>query len=742
MRNIIIAIVLALLVGQEASAARRATASHANWWLCPARHTLPHRPEFSNDNRAPGSTEVRANSTKIIEHEISQFSGDAELIKDNEAVRGDEITYDERNELIDVQGHAHLWGPSLLWIGDRGLLNLDDNVSRLERGNYWLLDSPARGQAELIRHNDRQSISRLFKVDYTTCPEGEEVWKFTASKIKLDHLAERGSATNAILKVYNVPIFYIPYINFPLSDARKSGFLPPTIGTSSRSGLDIRQPYYINIAPNHDATVTPRVLDSRGVMLGGEYRYKYADIDGSLNFDYLPSDKLANGSDRSSVSFKHQQYYAEHRGVFNALLQNVSDAHYFEDFGYNLAVTSQIYLDRRIETTYANNLIWVHGLMQSYQIVDDSLPAKFGPYRRLPQIFAQTMFPMQNLRPYFFASTEMTYFDRDSSVTGGRMEVIPTLSFPIIKSYAFIKPTIALRHRDYLLTNPQNFDSHEQSDIPQFSLDSQLFFERRFNALGKGFLQTLEPRAYYLLVPKVGQDNLPVFDTGLYDFSFVTLFLDNRFSGRDRIGDANQMAVGVTSRLYSLDSGKEVIRGSLGQIYYFRNRAITLPTLAEDGNSTSEFIGEVAANMTDSWSARATLQWDPNDNETRKSALSIRYRPDDETVVNASYRLRKTTTDVEQTDLSFRVPITERIGLVGRWNYSLQSKQTLEVVGGIEYESCCWGLRIVSRRFIRNIQGEFDTSILAQFEFKGLGGFGQGASSLLQKSVPGYEATF
>ncbi len=738
--TIISVLILTLVSGSVVAANRRTVDEY--WWLCPVDRSLPIRPEFSSEALAAGSTEVRAESTRIVEQGVTEFSGEVELVQEGRALTADDVTYDQPNDTMAAVGQTKIWDATLLWSGYRAMFNLRDNRHRLERGNYWLIDRQGRGSAELIRTDNVTNVSRLERVDYTTCPVGAETWKFSASKIKLDHAEERGYATNALLKVRDMPVFWLPYINFPLSDKRKSGFLTPTIGNSNERGFDTEVPFYIDIAPNMDATVAPRYISERGLMLKGEYRYMGRKFESELNVEYLPGDKLAD-EDRSYVRLEHDHRYGVgNRGHVYALLQNASDAQYFEDFGGGLAITSQRFLDRRIQTEYLSERYQVYGLMQAYQNIDDSIPDRFGPYRRLPNVLAQTLFPQYSLRPHFYGLADVTYFDRADSVTGARVYLQPTLSLPFIKPWAYVRPSVGVRQSNYMLTNSQDFDSTITSAVPFFSTDAQFFLERRLRLFDTPLMQTLEPRAYYVLMPKVGQSDIPIFDTGLYDFTFLQLFNENRFAGRDRVGDTNQVALALTSRFLSLDSGREMLRTSLGQIYYFRDREITLPGSIIDDDSSSEFIGEVALNPTVSWSARATVQWDPHDNQTEKSALSLRYAPPDGTVINAAYRLRRAITDVEQTDLSWRIPLTENLSMVGRWNYSLQSKQSLELAGGFELESCCWGIRLLTRRFIRNVEGEFDNAIFMQAEFKGLGGFGRSAASFLRKSIPGYEPIF
>ncbi|MBI4696680.1 MAG: LPS assembly protein LptD [Gammaproteobacteria bacterium] len=677
-----------------------------------------------------------------MDRRTTLFVGNVEFVHGDQSAVADEVLYDQDASTANLEGRTSLWGPGLIWQGEKAFFNLDTKYGKLESGQYWLVDSPARGFAEEIRESQREKVSRLFRVDYTTCPEGAERWKFSASKIKLDRNNDRGYATNALLKVLDVPVFYFPYMSFPLSDKRKSGFLTPTFGSSTRAGTDVRIPYYVNLAPNYDLIVEPRIVSEHGMMLGGEARYLTEHARGNLNAEFLPSDNLNNGANRYVIRFQHQQSFDSGHGGMYALYETASDKRYFEDFGNSLAVSSQVFLDRRIQTSYVNNYVYLTGLLQDYQSIDTAIPGWANPYSRLPQVYAQTMMPMVSMRPYFFASSEVTYFDRPDSVTGARVEVLPSISLPWIKPYALIKPTLTLRQANYMLTNTGNFPGEISRTIPYFSVDSQFFLERRLDLFGLKMLQTFEPRAYYLIVPKVHQHDIPIFDTAMYDFSFLTLFLDNRFAGRDRVGDTNQLAMGLTSRFVGLDSGRELVRASLGQIYYFKEPSVALPNTVAPSHSTSDLIGELSSNLTEDLSARVTALWDPNSSDINKAALTLRYRPTARAVVNASYRLNRAVTDVDQTDFSFRMPLTDTLAAVGRWNYSLKTAQTLEYVGGLELESCCWGLRLVTRRYIFNAQGQFDTAVFVQAELKGLSGYGRGAVSFLRKSVPGYESYF
>ena len=681
----------------------------------------------------------------MVENSVTEFAGHVEIIRDARSIVGDVVTYDDANSLFEVNGHATIWDAGLTWQGEHALFNMESDVGRLSNGNYWLNSGRGQGYAESVADDRKANISVLRGVDYTTCKTKNPDWQFSASEIKLNHNAGRGSAVHALFKIRNVPVFYFPYVNFPLDNKRKSGFLIPSIGSSNVSGTDIRTPYYFNLAPNYDATFAPRYMGDRGVMLGGQFRYLTENHRGVLGVEYLPSDDLKDNDSRSLISFRHRSYFDNRNGILRSNVENVSDAHYFEDFGRSLSVTSQRYLDRSINLRYWRQqkfILW--GVMQSHQKVDDSTPSISGPYKRLPQIRFQSILPYRHLQLIPGLEAQTTYFDRSGSVSGARLSVTPSVIYPFIKTYAIVVPKLSVRHTEYFLHDQGALNKHESISVPIASIDAKLFAERTINLFGTSMLQTLEPRAYYLYVPKDGQDDLPIFDTGLYNLSFPNLFLENRFAGGDRIGDANQLTLAATTRLLSLKSGVEIMRASLGQIYYFENREITMPGQLTNKDSVSDLVGEIATNLGNGLTARAVMQYNPNNSTTERASYGVRYRPSgSKFVANASYhRRRNIIRDVEQSDVSFRVPVNNMLSLLGRWNYSFEKNRTLELVGGLELESCCWGARLVGRRFIRNTEGEFDTGIFLQIEFKGLAGYGRRTDSFLRKSIPGYQSNF
>lgn len=716
--------------------------SDYQWRLCPATRFIPIKPGYTDTETDRDATEIRADSTRLVKGGLSQFTGDVEVVRGEKAIRADVVTYDDARGVFEAEGRAHIWDTGVTWAGERATYQLDTEFSVLENGRYWIQNGHGRGSASVLSNDSPNQLTVLEDVDYSTCPLSDEAWRLEASRITLNHATDRGAATNAVLRVRDVPVFYFPYINFPISDKRKTGFLAPTVGTTNDSGIDARLPFYWNIAPNYDATLEPRVVTDRGVMLGGEGRYLNETYGGQLVFSYLPSDDIF-GDDRSSVAFRHGQNFDENRGQLRVTFNNVSDDEYFADFGRSLGSTSQRFLDRQVNVNYRMPNALFQSTVQSYQVVDDSLPAGAGPYRRLPQFRLWAWAPRAYKGFYPTVNAETTYFDRAASVTGGRIDLEPAISYLYVKPYLDIRPKLTLKHTEYFLDDPKRvIDDRESRSVPIFSLDAKLFMERMATWFGNETVQTFEPRLHYLLIPHVPQDDLPVFDTGLYDISLYNLFTENRFTGRDRVGDTNRVALAATTRSLEASTGYETYRFSLGQIFYFRDREVTLPGRTETRDNFSEVVAETVVALGGDWKVRGALQWDPEESRTEKAALSFRYQPDFETVVNLGYRLRRAVTDVEQTDLSFRWPLTDRLAAVGRWNYSIQDSRSLETVGGIEYESCCWGMRLVGRRFLRNAAGAYDTGVFVQVHLRGLGGIGRQAETFLQRGIPGYEDPF
>ncbi|MGH8575627.1 MAG: LPS-assembly protein LptD [Gammaproteobacteria bacterium] len=743
-------------------AAEPAAAPDPRYALCPPDTAIPPRPVYDSRKGAPGfvagTVQGKADEVRVPEVGRSVLVGGVELVRDRQAVAADLLTYRRDRRIAEAEGHIRYWDPSIYWSGRHALVEFDNDRARLVGGAYRIPGRRAHGEARTVTHNSRKDETRLTEVDYTTCEREVPEWRLEARRMKIDHDEQWGEAYHVFLNVLDVPIFYTPYITFPISDRRKSGFLPPSIGSSSDSGFDFTLPYYWNIAPEMDATIAPRILGDRGVLLGGQYRYLIARGDGELNAEYLPVDSERNDDARWLIGYNHEQYFAGPRGHLLIKFNRVSDDEYFDDLGTSLALTSRRYLEQRADARYYGDLWNVLARFQGYQTVDATIPEINQPYDRLPQVYFNAYSPRREGGLNLDLLTQTSYFSRGAGPVGGRIDLRPVVSVPFHTAGTFLEPRLGVEYTQYLLDQPATETTADETPnrlLPILSVDSGLLYERDVAFGGRSLLQTLEPRFFYLYIPEVDQDDLPIFDTGQYDVSFGQLFRENRFSGPDRVGDANQISLGVTSRFIDRDSGFEHLRASIGQSYYFADREVSLTPGQVDDDPVSEVVGELVTRFTNGLSGRADVIFDPNDTSFNLGLLGLRYLPDPSTVVNAEYRIRRDIrgigeTGVEQTDVSLRLPVTRSLSVVGRWNYSLDGNETLEAAVGLEYESCCYAVRTVARRFINPTEdpstGEeddaLDNQIFVQLELKGLAGFGRSTTSFLKRSIPGYENDF
>jgi len=497
-----------------------------------------------------------------------------------------------------------------------------------------------------------------------------------------------------------------------------------------------------------DATITPRFLSDTGVMAMGEYRYLFPRSAGEINFEYLPSDSNLEDNHRNLFHITHHQSFADNGNLFFTY-NRVSDKFYFGDFGNQLAQTSIRFLERRMDVSYNGNNWNLMARLHDYQTVDRSIAVSSRPYKRLPQILFNYASPNKYEQLNYGVKIDTVYFERgddvsfSDNVNGARVSLRPYIKYPVRTTATYIEPKFSLDYTQYNLDNTTLFSDSPSRVLPIFSVDSGIFLERETKLMGRSFIQTLEPRLFYLYIPNEDQSDLPIFDTGLFDFSFDSLFRENRFTGNDRLGDANQVTLAITSHLVNQQSGKNFGHVSLGQIFYMRDRKVNLPSNGVRDEASSAIIAEISARIIKNWVFGGDIQWDPNiGNGTEKITAHATYNPMPGKVLNLAYRVRRDTTDIEQSDISFRWPFDRNWSAVGRWNYAVPEGRSLELFGGIEYDSCCWSLRAVGRRFLTNINGAFDTGIFLQLELKGLAGVGKKTVNFLKEQIPGYQSEF
>jgi LPS-assembly protein len=653
--------------------------------------------------------------------------------------RGDKLAgaetarYDPEQKALHLEGGVRYEDPGTQIKSRSAEFGYVSGRIRFEGAEFSMSSSNSRGVADALEIN-QNGLLTLDGVKYTTCPPDSEDWLMQGESIELDTNLGVGTARGMKLQFKGVPILYAPYLSFPIGDARKSGVLTPEIGSSGRSGNEIRVPWYWNIAPNYDATITPRLLTNRGMQIAAEFRYLSERNEGIVAADYLPDDDIINAA-RHQLRFEHRTLFGN--GWRNQIdLRDVSDSQYYEDLGGSLSLSSTTHLNRSVQFDYYSPNFSVLGQVQDYQTIDDAITPDQEPYRRLPQILFKGGWKTPvGLR--FGMGAELVNFDRDVGVTGWRVNAAPKLELPISRPGWFITPAIEFDYTQYKLSNtlPGEADDLERS-VPISSLDMGLVLERSMNNSGR--IQTIEPRILYVNIPFRDQDGLPVFDTITPDINLVQLYRKNRYLGVDRIGDTEQMSFGITSRILDVSTGRELMTATIGQTRYYDDRRVTLPGATTETTETSDYIAQLRFLLFKNVNFDFGHQWGTGASGTTKSEARLQYRPANNKILNFAYRFRRDS--LEQGDVSWVWPVGRHWNFVGRYNYSFRDREVLEQFFGLEYESCCWGLRLVSRRHISTRDGTRDSSFGLQLVLKGMTSVGTAADKLLERGILGYSA--
>ena len=529
-----------------------------------------------------------------------------------------------------------------------------------------------------------------------------------------------------------VPILYSPWMDFPLNNQRKSGFIAPTYGFTVKGGNELTLPYYWNIAPDRDATIAPRYMLKRGLMLNNEFRYLEPKYGGEVQLDVLPHDALENIS-RDRVGFKHQQVLAS--GLNGYIdFNRVSDDDYFRDLANSANSTSQVNLMREAVLSYQTGPWYAAVRVQHFQTLQDPSAPIVEPYARLPQVTVGTQQDRTGAKLSF--AGEYVDFSHPTLVDGQRLVLNPSVSYPLLNDPAiYVTPKLGL-HSTYYTIKPNNTGGQQNMlrNMPIFSVDSGVAFEREGKLFGTDYVHTLEPRAFYVYIPYRDQSQLPNFDSAQVDFSFTQMFTENRFSGSDRIGDAEQVTLAATSRWLDQSNGAEKLKVTLGERFSFKTPQVNLVTPAAS-TSKSDILLAISGQVTGAWSLDSEFQIDPNQSHTQRYNMAARYRPEAGKALNLGYRFTRNT--LRQADISTQWPIFNRWQGVGRMNYSLQDRRMLEVIGGLEYNQSCWTMRLVAHRFT-SATLQYNTGIFVQLELNDLIKVGSDPLKLLKQSVPGY----
>ena len=692
-------------------------------------------------SKIKGETQISADQTQILSDGLSRFTGNVVIEQHQIRLRADSADFNKQTESISLTGNIHVDTKAISLDANDGLLSLENSDRQFKVVKFKIPESNLRGEAEILDLDD-ENTSRLSNTLVTSCPINQTDWKLKAENLTINHEDSYGSAENAILDFKGVPFFYMPYLEFPIGDKRRSGILAPNLSSSNSRGVEFSVPWYWNIAPNHDATFTPRLMSKRGAGIETKYRYITQLSSGELNVDYLGHDSRANDA-RHYIRYKHNTDI-NNKTNLSIDFSDVSDFDYNNDFSNKFNSINQTYLDREIALGYDTDTWKTSILANTTETINASLALADRPYRRLPQIQAEAEIPLNISDLRSTISAEAISFDHEDKAvaTGSRFTVIPGIHYSLEGDYWHLRPSFEIHHSLYDTTEDANNnpDFTASRTLPITSVDGGLYFERKTD---NGMRQTLEPRIFYLNVPFKDQSNIPIFDTDLNDFNIGQLFRNNRFNGNDLVGDANQVSLALTSRLFNAETGNELLTASIGQIHYLADRKVTLPGNTINTKKTSDIIAEITSS-TANWKLEAGTQWNTTKKITEKDNFSIQYKSDQNNIFNLSYRKKLNSntglSDVKHINTSFISQIDKNISLFGQWDYSLIDNRDISVLGGITYDSCCWQLSLAAQRFLLNDkQQQFDNTIMIQLSLKGFGGAsGNSVKNTLRQSIPGY----
>lgn len=721
--------------------------------------------------------------------------GNASLKAGGNVILGDRIEFDEQNRMTHSVGHASIESDDSLIKGPSFHLNLDDSTGEMPDASFFMYkplinisplgslgeklygQNPAlnndlmsgvvdknmkpvnvdmqpttesketgeakkvssRGDAQMLFF-EGESKKRLLKSRYTTCEVGLDDWYIKSGQLKIDDETKTAVATNATVEFKGVPILYTPWINFPYANQRKSGLLAPTWGTTTKSGFEVLAPFYWNISPNMDATLSLRELSKRGLQYQGEFRYLEENFSGIDNIEYLPSDN-ASSKDRYFAKIKHQQNFGN--GWSGGVdIAKVSDDQYFSDLSTHIITTSQVNLLQQANLNYSGN-VWQFGaLAQKYQTLDKVS----YPYQRMPQL------TLNGSKDWDWGTAriqnQLTRFESDPNSTlavkaGTRFSTYPSISLPIARPYGYITPKIGINYTSYNLDNidvafTNNYDKSADRTLPIFSVDSGLFFERDTRIVSHNYTQTLEPRLFYVYIPNQDQSRLPVFDTGLSDLNMGTMFIENQYTGSDRINNANQLSISVSSRMIDADTGEQRLAATVGQRFYFEDQKVGLPGETLRVGASSDIIAVATAHLINKWNIDAAWQYNTDTGETIKSNLGTRYNPEPGKVLNLSYRFTKD--NLEQINLSSQWPLGRSYYGLARMNYSFRENKMIEGLAGIEYDAGCWQSRFVVQR-VQTATADANYAMFFQLELGGMASIGSNPLQLINRNIPGYKSS-
>ena len=742
--------------------------------------------------------------------------GNASLTKEKQTVTGDRIEYDTQNSMLHVVGNAVLESTDSIAKGTELHLNMDDSHGEMKNASYLMFQpmkkvqpimalgssqanqaysaqdsltgnydplsamtdnavnnallnkanlnkqdpnapkkSSSRGTAETMFF-EGENKKRFSKASFTSCEVGNDDWFIKSNEIKIDNESKTVQASNARIVFKDIPVLYSPSVSFPYAGQRKTGFLSPLWGQTSKSGFELYTPYYINISPNLDATLASRLLTKRGLQVQGELRYLEENYSGIANLEYLANDAMTDQT-RYLIRLKHQQNFG--RGWNGGYqFEKVSDDTYFSELATRVTQTSRVNLPQQANIAY-NDDIWQFNVMaQRYQSLNQS-----NPYERLPQV---TLNGKKDWGSFIGdIKNQAVYFDLDDKnnvgllrPTGSRISSYPSISLPMTKSYGYITPKIGLHYTQYNLNNTgiinntdlarngTPYDDNVSRSLPIFSLDSGMTFERDTKVMTRSYTQTLEPRMFYVYIPYRDQSLFPRFDSALADLNVATLFTENQFTGVDRVNNANQVSLALSTRMIDGETGQQRFAATLGQRFYFEDQKVGLGFSGETFRTDlkSDVVAAATAKLRNKWNIDTAMQYNTDNSRIYRANITARFNPEPGKVLNLTYRylddVNNTNSRIDQINISTQWPMGKGWYALGRWNYSIKDSNIIEGLAGLEYDAGCWQSRVVMQR-LYTATAEANYAFFYQLEFGGMASVGANPFRILSRNIPGYTST-
>jgi LPS-assembly protein len=686
-------------------------------------------PDAADDASAPATISAEQMSGRPDQELI--LERDVELIRGPTTVNADRATYRVVEDEVEAEGNVHIRRSGDTYTGEKLKYKMDAGEGYMLEPTYRLEANNAQGSADRIDF-ENQDRAVVAEGTYSTCEGTDPDWYLKASTLNLDKARDEGMAYSTFIYFKDVPVMAVPAMSFPLSDARKSGFLPPTIGTTNRGGLEVTVPYYLNIAPNRDLTLYPKMYARRGLQLGVDGRYLGETYSGQTKAEILLNDRQT-GTRRYAISSVHTQALAPGLS-YSWNLNSASDDDYPTDFANSLTTGSQRLLLRDMALGYSAGYWSAGARVSNYQVLQDPASPIARPYDRLPQLTFSAR--RQDVQGFDWeVGSELTNFWHPYMERGQRLVVNPKISYPIVNPGYFVTPKLSLHATTYELFDPATRMSRDLTRVvPIASVDSGLVFERDAQFFGQSMTQTLEPRLFYVRAPYRDQATYPVFDSAETDLSFAQLFSENRFVGSDRIGDANHLTAAVVTRYIEQD-GAERMRFALGQRFHFEDQRVRL--LAGRNDSRSDLLMSAYGRLTSTLSVDSNLQYSQSRHELSRANFGARWQPAPKKVLNLQYR-RDRSNALKQVDVSGQWPLAQRWYGVARINYSLPDSKVAEGLLGIEYKADCWVFRVVAQR-TPTATTEQNSAIFLQLELNGLTRLGSDPIEALRTNIPGYQ---